>query len=139
MDTTSRLKYVLALELTRIVEDLEFRRDLLIDVWGKHRDRGPLIDTVFSRWETIAVGELTDLDENTNLLLDSFYRELAELKLLFTYTEVMPTQLGDLYDRCVVRMRAAADPALAALDVEIIRPELPAFDESVWDVEKEQG
>ena len=57
-----RLERLLALEVRRVVEDLRGRRDLLLHVWGKHRARKPLIETIFTRWTTVGMPDLAQLE-----------------------------------------------------------------------------
>ena len=128
-DPAERLGKLFVLEITRILDDLELRRDFLLQIWGRHRDRGPLIDTIFSRWQTLGFDDLVLLDSDLMVVLDSFYRELDELKLIFGFTEAMPTSLGDIYDWRFARLAILADEAIERLGGPPERPKLPSFDD----------
>ena len=136
-ELTERQKKLFVLEITRIMEDLEFRRDLLLEIWGRHRDRGPMIDTVFSRWSTLGFDDLALLDSELMVVLDAYYRELEELKLLFGYTEAMPTSLGELYDWRFERLSIVAKDVIDKLGGPPERPELPSFDDFLAKQESE--
>ena len=77
----ARVERLLALEVRRVVEDLRSRRDLLLHVWGKHRARKPLIETTFTRWTTVGIPQLAQLDPSAAAALDGFHRELDGLRL----------------------------------------------------------
>jgi hypothetical protein len=127
-----RLRQLLALEMSRIVEDLDARRDMLIEVWGRHRDRSPFIDTVHTRWRTVGLPDLATLPTDVLVAVESFYRELDDLTLYFRFTQDMPTTLADAYDDGLRRLSAYAALALEALGGAPKRP-LVEFDDEVDD------
>lgn len=110
-----RFRRLLAMEIDRIVEDLAARRPLLLDVWGRHRDRGPFLDTLFSRWPTVGFQELTALEADVATTIDAFYREVANFRLYVSYTQDMPGTLADRLEATLLRLRELSDPAIAAL------------------------
>jgi hypothetical protein len=114
-ERAARFRRLLAMEIDRIVEDLATRRPLLLEVWGRHRDRGPFLDTLFSRWETVGFVELTSLDPEVATSIDIFYREVANFRLYVAYTQDMPSTLTDRLDAVLVRLRELAGPAIDAL------------------------
>lgn len=117
-----KLRKVLALEIDRIVEDLELRRQVLIELWGRTRDRGMFLDTVFSRWSTLGFPELLELETEEVAAADAFYRELHELRFYFKFTEDMPVHLMDTYDLALDRMQQYGALALEALGGPPDRP-----------------
>ncbi len=124
-----RLRRLLALEIARIVDDLELRRDFLIKMWSRHRDRQPFLDTVFNRWKTVGFPDLSELEPDEVAACDAFFRKVDEFRLYFAYTQDMPTTLGDRYDFMVARLRAWGEQALDALGgaperVEVLDAEL---------------
>jgi len=114
-ERASRFRRLLAMEIDRIVEDLAARRPLLLEVWGRHRDRGPFLDTLFSRWSTVGFAELTSLEPDVASAIDAFYREVANFRLYVSYTQDMPSTLSDRLETTLLRLREVSRPALAAL------------------------
>jgi len=110
-----RVRPLLVLEIRRLVQDLEARRDLLVMVWGKHRARAPFLETSFTRWKTLSFADLAVLDPAEIGPLDAFYREISNLRLYLAWTEDMPRQLSVVYDQSLVRLRPLAEQALTAL------------------------
>jgi hypothetical protein len=119
---SDRLKRLLVLELRRVVEDLESRRSLLIQVWGKHRARAPFLETTYSRWTTLGFSELRELEPAAATALDAFHRELDALRLYLAWTEDMPRQLAVVYDQALARLKTLAGMALTALGEAPLEP-----------------
>src|SRR5687768_18088630 len=105
-DLPERLRRLLAMEIDRVVEDLEVRREFLLEMWSRHRDRGPFLDTVFTRWRTLSMTDLALVDTDAMVACEAFYRELDELKLYFQFTQDMPTTMDDRYREALVRISA---------------------------------
>ena len=124
-----RLRRLLALEISRIVEDLDARRDMLIDVWSRHRDRGPFVDTLHSRWRTVSFPDLATLPTEMVVAVEAFYRELDEISLYFRFTQDMPTTLSDAYDDGLRRLAAYGALAIEALGGTPPRPMVEFADE----------
>lgn len=129
-ERAERIAYLLALEIATIVDDLEARQAFLIDLWGRHRDRGPFLDTVFSRFRTLDFNDLALLETETVAKVHAFYKELDEFRLYLQFTEEMPTSLADAYVWQVTRLNAFAEVAVDALggapepvEVEIPEPD----------------
>lgn len=121
-DRAEKLAKLLALEISRIIEDLELRREVLIELWGRTRDRGMFIDTVFSRWATLGFPDLLALETEQVTAVDTFYRELHELRFYFRFTEDMPAHMLDTYDLALRRLGAYGELALEALGGAPERP-----------------
>lgn len=119
-----RLKSLLALEIARIVDDLELRRDFLMRMWSKHRDRRPFLDTVFNRYKSVGFPDLAELEPEQIAAVDGFFRKIDEFRLYVAYTQDMPTTMADRYDFMVVRLRAWGESALDALGGAPERPEV---------------
>jgi hypothetical protein len=127
-----RLRRLLALEVARIVEDLEAREPLLVELWSRHRDRGPFLDTLHTRWRTLGLPDMATLSGEQIVALESFYRELDDLTMYFRFTQDMPTTLADAYSDGLRRLAAYASIALDALGGVPPRP-MVAFDDEVDD------
>jgi len=128
-DFPVRLRRLLALEVSRIVEDLEARRELLLEVWSRHRDRGPFVDTLHSRWRTLSMPDLAVLDTEMVVQVEAFYRELDDVSLYFRFTQDMPTTLAEAYDEALLRLKAYGALAIEALGGVPKRPMVEFHDE----------
>jgi hypothetical protein len=127
-DLALRLRKLLALEIDRIVEDLSLREEWLVDTWSRHRDRGPFLDTVFSRYRTLTMADLTLVETDAVVACEAFYRELEELRQYFRFTQDMPATLGDHLHDGVRRVEAYGRLAIDALGGAPPRPVI-AWDE----------
>lgn len=116
-----RLRTILVLEIVRIVEDLSARREFMVGVWSRTRRREVLIDTVHSRWRSVGVAELLELTEDQMVALDTFHRELEELRVYLSHTDDMPMSLGDQLELALSRLLPLGDAALAALGAPPMR------------------
>jgi hypothetical protein len=124
-ERAERVAYGLALEIARIVDDLELRQVFLVEMWGRHRDRGPFLDTLHTRYATLGFPELALLPPDALAKVDEFYRELEEFRLYVRFTEDMPTSLADAYRWQLNRLSAYAEQAVDALGGT---PERPLLD-----------
>lgn len=125
MERASRLERLLALEIRRLIDDLQRRRDLILRYWGAGRIRTPFLDTAFHRYRTIGFSELLLLDEIRSTAIEAFYRELDELRFYLAYTDDMPHALGRVLDSSLARLAPLAADALVALNHEDPFPERP--------------
>lgn len=130
------LETVIALEVLRIVEDIGHRREFLVEVWSRHRTRAPLLDTLFTRWKTLAFHELKGLDKETVILLDAFHREVERLRMYLGFTEDMPatldTRIGVMHERLTELGTKVIDALGGAPD----RPEYELL--NPWELPKNQ-
>ncbi len=110
-----RLRNLLAMEIDRIATDLEWRKTFLLEVWSRHRDRGPFLDTIFSRWRTLALADLALMDLEAMTACEAFYHELDELRMYFQFTQDMPTTMEVQYVEAARRIRAYANLAVQML------------------------
>lgn len=117
-----RLRRLIAMEVDRIVTDLELRQVFLLEIWSRHRDRGPFVDTVYSRWKTLAMADLALLEPEAAVACEAFYRELEELRLYFQYTQDMPTTMEDRYADALRRVAAYGALAIGLLGGAPDRP-----------------
>lgn len=123
-----RLRTLIALEIARIVEDLDVRKEFLIAMWSSHRDRAPFLETVFSRWNTLGFNDLACLELSEVVVVDSFFRELEEFRLYIRFTQDMPTMLSSRYDWMLRRLEGYGRLALESLGGAPERP-LVEFDD----------
>lgn len=131
-ERAERLRRLLALEIARIVDDLELRRDFLVRMWSKHRDRQPFLDSVFHRWRSVGFPDLAEFETDQVVAIDAFFRKVDEFRLYACYTQDMPTGLSDRLDSVIGRLRTLGEAAIDALGG---LPERPA----VLDDETREG
>jgi len=112
---TERLRRLIALEIDRLLDDLDRRRDFLIEVWGHHRARAPFLESTFSRWGTLGFVDLVLLETQELDLVSAFYRELDDLRLYLGHTSDMPRALAVRFDASLARLQRLGDEALGAL------------------------
>jgi len=117
-----RLRALLALEISRIVDDLEQRKEFLVQMWSVHRKREPFLETVFSRWTTLNFEQLGYLDLEELVIVEGFYRELDEFRLYIRFTQDMPNMLSNRYDTLLKRLEAYGRLAIEALGGAPERP-----------------
>ena len=117
-----RLRRLAALEIARITDDLSHRREFLLRMWSRHRDRNPFLDTIHNRWKTVGFPDLALLDPDEVAAVDGYFAKIDEFKLYISYTQDMPTTLTDRFDFAVRRLSAWAEVALEALGVDLERP-----------------
>ena len=130
-----QVSQLLVLEIQRLIEDLHLREDFLLLIWGKHRDRAPLLDTIFSRWHTVRFDQLVELDVAQVALLDQFYREREDLRFTFQYTEAMPTTLREVYRKSLRRLIKIGFTTIEALGGELSAPiDFGDYPERAYDV-----
>ena len=99
------LRQEIASEINRIIEDLKYRRPFLRDTWSRHRDRGPFLDTVVSRWRDLPAADLLHLDPNLVLRADAFFGTLLDFEMYIRFTEDMPEALLTRFDRSLDRLK----------------------------------
>ncbi|NNB86686.1 hypothetical protein HJC10_19955 [Corallococcus exiguus] len=89
-ETTARVRNLLALDAAGIMRRLAARREDMFLLFSRLRSRGPLVETVASRYADGAFAQLIHLTEQEQAVVDHFYGRLDELRWYFTYTEDMP-------------------------------------------------
>jgi len=120
-----KLETVIAIEVLRIIEDIGHRREFLVEVWSRHRTRAPLLDTVFTRWNTLGFLELRELDTETAVFLDAFHREVERLRLYLGFTEDMPATLDHRIHVMHERLTELGDKVIETVGG---RPERPEYE-----------
>lgn len=118
---------LLALEIHRVLEDVEDRRDLLVRLWSMHRDRGPMLEAAFSRWKTLRSRELDALKPEVVVELDVFYSALESWLEYLRETEDMPLHLDVHWRQHHMHLVATGRRALELLDAPP-RVEVPEAD-----------
>lgn len=106
-----RLAVLLIREIDRIVFDLDFRRELLFQLWSRDRVRQPLLRAVSSRFYDIKAELLILFPPDVIQRLDDFYRALDEFIFYMSYTEDMPQNMAQKFDAYLEEIKTMA-PAL---------------------------
>ena len=132
-----RIARILALEIDRMLRQLDDRRAFLLQMWSRHRAREPLLDTLFSRYRTLSAGDLAELDAEVIDALEAFYELHGELVAYARFTEDMPTTLEERLDELTEALRESGEAALDALGPAVAAPGPPRL---VWaDDEPDEG
>lgn len=105
----------LAADVDRIVEDLEFRREFLREIWSVSRDRGGFLDTITTRWRDLGMDDLVELETDDVVAIDGFYRALDDFQLYLRFTEDMPATLLDRYDRTLETLKELGEDVIERL------------------------
>jgi hypothetical protein len=141
-EMTARVRNLLALDAAGIMRRLDARKDEMFALFSRLRSRGPLLETLESRYAHGAFEQLVHLTEQEQAVVDRFYERLDELRWYFTYTEDMPgtaqQNFGKLHKRLEEAYRVLVvtlgPPATAdgvrVVDVQAVRPEEDKTDAS---------
>lgn len=124
-DLPERLRQLIAMEVDRLLLDLTTRREFLLDAWSRHRDRGPFIDTLFTRWNTLSMADLALIDANAMAACEAFHREVEDFRLYMRFTQDMPATLAERFDTALEHIRVYGEFALEQLGGA---PVLPIFE-----------
>ncbi len=118
---------LIAMEIERVLSDLDARRDMLVRMWAFHRDRWPLAEAAFSRWKTLRARQLDALSPRAAVEVDRFYEALEAWLAYVRTTEDMPLHLDWNWRQHHARLVATGRRALAVLDRPPTAP-VPAAD-----------
>ena len=86
-----RIRNLLALDAAGVMRRLEARRDEIIGLFSRLRDRAPLLSTVASRFDSAPFHDLSLLETHEQAAAARFYDRLDALRWYFNYTEDMPS------------------------------------------------
>ncbi|MFY1829274.1 hypothetical protein ACN47A_25375 [Myxococcus fulvus] len=89
-EIAARVRNLIAMDAAGIMRRLEARRDEMFALFSRLRSRGPLLETIASRYAEGAFEQLIHLPEQEQAVVDRYYTHLDELRWYFTYTEDMP-------------------------------------------------
>lgn len=130
-DRLRGLRRELAGDVDRIVEDLEFRREFLREIWSVSRDRGAFLDTVTTRWRDLGADDLLEFPTEDVAAVDRFYRTLDDFSLYLRFTDDMPATLLGRYDRALDRLKELGQEVIERLGGAPVRG--PVDDATVHD------
>jgi 3-hydroxyacyl-CoA dehydrogenase len=141
---TERIRNLISLDANNVMKRLEARRDEMISLFSRLRDRTPMLSTVHNWFSSITFSDLVQLASREQSVVNQFYDCLDELRWYFTYTEDMPStaqqnfsalfrRLEEAYGRLLAALGPPAAPSGEAMvvEAEIVRrpdtdPEAPA-------------
>lgn len=118
---------LLAMEITRILRDLERRHEVLVRAWGLHRERWPFLDAAHARWKTLRQPQLDQLTALQAVEVDGFYAAHERMTQYVRTTVDMPLHLDETLEVYLNLLKEQGARALAALDQELPDPR-PAND-----------
>ena len=110
-----RLAVMVLREIDRILFDLDFRREMLIQLWSKDRIRMPLLRVLHSRYFELSFELLALFPPRTFQLLDEFYRALDSFTFYASYTEDMPQSLTQRFETFFSDLKDKAGPLMEQL------------------------
>jgi hypothetical protein len=128
---------LIALEIRRIVRHLRIRQDMLVKSWSRFRAREPFLETMFSRWRTVAFGDLALLPASAHEALDDFYEVLDDFRYYVKYTSDMPATLEEQYQLYWGRLSEVADEAVEALGFELLDEDEDDFEDDGSDASEQ--
>lgn len=117
-EKTKRLAIVLIQEVDRIIDQLEFRKDMLYELWTKHRLRKPFLHTMRSKFFEVPLTELTSFHYDTLAVMNNFYNHLDEMTFYMEYTEDMPNTLLTEFTNSYRQLIALSRPLVKQLQRE---------------------
>ncbi len=94
-----RTRHLIALDARNVMKRLAGRRDEMIQLFSRLRDREPLLVAVHTWFVTITFSELSVLEPHEQNAVSAFYEVLAELRWYLQYTQDMPGKLQQRLDQ----------------------------------------
>ena len=99
VDLPARIRHLLALDAANLMRKLTDRRDEMVTLFSRLRDREPLLVAAHSWFTTITFGELAVLDPAEQKAASAFYEKIADLRWYMQYTQDMPQRLQQRLDQ----------------------------------------
>ena len=144
-DSTARIRHLIALDATNVVRRLGARREQMVSLFSRLRDREPMLSTIRSWFETVRFEALLSLDPEEQRAVNDFHHVLGELRWYLRYTEDMPSTVRTIvtqharaleseYAKLVAVLGAVAAEAAVVVESEVVSepppPALPALAKS---------
>jgi hypothetical protein len=86
-----------------------------VKIWSRHRAREPMLDTLFTRWNTLNFSDLALIETEAHAPLERFYEVVDDLRHYAAYTADMPATLGEQLEEGLEQLVEHGEIALAAL------------------------
>ena len=90
-DVGARVRHLISLDASNVMKRLAARREEMISLFSRLRDRQPMLTTLQSWFVTVRFTELVELDLREQASVNAFHECLDEMRWYFTYTEDMPS------------------------------------------------
>ena len=71
-----------------------------------------------SKYDTVGIGDLKELDESTLSIINNFYREVSELKWYLMHTQDLPAMIEGHTDREIKKLKALFTKMVDAFDFD---------------------
>jgi hypothetical protein len=141
-DAAARIRHLIALDATNVVRHLGKRREEMVSLFSRLRDREPMLLTVRSWFESVDFEALVTLHPDEQRAVNDFHHVLGELRWYLRYTEDMPSTVRTIvtqharaleaeYVKLISVLGDVAAEAKVVVDAEVVRepppPELPAL------------
>jgi len=117
--TAQRVRSLIALDATNVVERLGLRREEMVALFSRLRDRGPLLAAIESWFPSATFAELASLEPHEQRGVSQFYELLGELRWYARYTEDMPLQVAQKIDRLIAGLAEGRRLLLAVLEAPV--------------------
>ena len=99
LSAAARIRSLIALDASNVMGRLARRREEMVSLFSRLRDRGPLLAAIDSWFTTATFAELAALSPEEQAAVSQFYELLGELRWYARYTEDMPLQVQQKVDR----------------------------------------
>src|SRR4051812_19933599 len=90
-DSAARIRHLIALDASNVMRRLAARREQMVSLFSRLRDREPMLSTVHSWFETVEFNALLSLSPEEQRAVNDFHHVLGELRWYLRYTEDMPS------------------------------------------------
>jgi hypothetical protein len=143
-DPAARIRHLIALDAANVMRHLAARRDEMVSLFSRLRDREPMLSTVRSWFETVEFDALLSLHPGEQRAVNDFHHVLGELRWYLRYTEDMPSTVRTIVTQHSRALEAEYSKLIAALgdvaaeavvvEAEVVKepppPALPAIAKS---------
>jgi hypothetical protein len=110
-----RIRSLIALDASNVMARLTRRREEMVSLFSRLRDRGPLLAALECWFSTVTFAELSALEPEEQGAVSQFYELLSELRWYARYTEDMPLQVQQKVDRLATELGERHRLVLAVL------------------------
>lgn len=118
-NNSDRTALLLKNDIERIMYNLEFRKDMLFEVWSKWRNRKPFLASLKTNYFEIPIQNLTRFSADIINHVNMFYRKVDDLAFYLEFTEDMPTTMQMEFDRMFAQLKKNGEESATLLDKEL--------------------
>jgi hypothetical protein len=117
------VRNLIALDAANVIARMEARKDELIPLFSKLRDREPLLGTLRSWFPSATFRDLSVLDAPQQTAVSTFYEQLDQLRWYFHYTVDMPSAAQHVFVQHHRRLVRAYTMLLSSLGPPVTEAE----------------